>query len=154
MLYEFRISKYDSRFRINEVYCKEDWTSIGDIGKKFGGKEFTYSEYEQTECRYLKLVEEICSELDVTQMKITDLEDRSGECDYQNGATLTSVKQITNLVKDCLREKYWCKLSTKNFYIHFGYDYYLYIGSCLNFQYMNNLVSKNGLFIEFITGRT
>jgi len=105
-LHEFRISKYDSKYRINEDFLKEDWTSISDVGKIFNGEELTYSEYEQTENRYLKLIEEICSVLKLNQIMITDIEDCWGVCKYHNSEIVTSVEQIIDIVKDCLREKY------------------------------------------------
>jgi hypothetical protein len=32
---EYRICKYNPRFRVNGVYIKDEWTSVSDIGKTF-----------------------------------------------------------------------------------------------------------------------
>jgi len=40
-LYEYRIVKYNPKFRINGIYTKNEWTSISDIGDEFDGVFFT-----------------------------------------------------------------------------------------------------------------
>lgn len=34
-------------------------------------------------------------------------------------------QQINSFMKDCLREKCWAKLEANDFFLHFGYDYYI-----------------------------
>lgn len=147
-MYEFRISKYNYAYRQNGIFMKEDWTSISDVGKVYGGKKFTYREYESVEAKYLSLIKLICNELKISHMQITDLEDYSYKCSYSNGTVLKSIDDILNVAKDCLREKYWCKLSSNSHFFHFGYDFYLYVGSTLDYTCLSELAHEVGLFVE------
>ena len=55
---------------------------------------------------------------------------------------------ISQVARLALRENIWAKLESKDMYIHFGYDYYMYIGST---KHCNNMISKieeSGLFVE------
>lgn len=56
---EFRISKYNCKFRINEIYTKDEWTSIGDNGKEYDNTIFTYDEYHKVESSYLNAIKNI-----------------------------------------------------------------------------------------------
>jgi len=49
----------------------------------------------------------------------------------------------------CLREAIWCKLEAEGrFYIHFGWDYYMYIGSDKSSADAIQLATSDGLFVE------
>ena len=67
---------------------------------------------------------------------------------YRNGTALKGIDAIIGVARDCLREKYWCKLSAPKLEFHFGYDYYLYVCSPLDLQQTSVLVNELGLFIE------
>ncbi|MFD1169946.1 hypothetical protein [Oceanobacillus caeni] len=48
-----------------------------------------------------------------------------------------------------LRNIIWCKLGYKNqFFVHFGYDYYMYIGASRQCTKAINAVTRSGLFVE------
>jgi hypothetical protein len=43
---------------------------------------------------------------------------------------LVSAEQLDRVIRLALREAIWCRLEgASGFYVHFGYDYYMYIGS-------------------------
>ncbi len=147
-LYEFRISKYDYKYRHNGVYLKEEWTSINDVGKVFEGKMLTDSEYEYYERLYLSFIERVCAQLGITEMFVSCLEDYNNICPYSSGAHIKGTNAIIEVARDCLREKYWCKLVTDICQFHFGYDYYLYLCSSLNYDYVKDLATELGLYVE------
>ena len=146
-LYEFRISKYDKNYTKSAPLI-DQWTSISDVGKLFGDQILTWDEYEKAEKRYLQLIHQVCSTLNISQLQVTFLEDPFGECPYPNNSFLDGIDQVVEISKDCLRERYWCKLQSDCLFFHFGYDYYLYVGSHLNQQQLSSLASSVGLFIE------
>lgn len=146
----FRVSKYDEKHRCDGVYLKNEWTSIGDVGKVFNGKEFGIDEYKKTEGQYLLLIRKLCLKLNVCEMQITDLEDYFSACAHHNGSVLCGMQEILDVIRDCLREKYWCKLSADRLFVHFGYDYYLYIHCPLDSKCMSVLVKDVGLFLEIM----
>jgi len=147
-LYKYRISKYDGKFRQNGVYVKDEWTSIHDIGRIFNGAVLTRAEYERVEQSYLAVIQEICEKTNVCDMLVCSLEDPFTICTYSEGDRLIDVNTIVTVAQDCLQEKYWCKLETDTLCFHFGYDYYLYVISSLDFHNITRLVNKNGLFVE------
>lgn len=149
-LQEFRISKYNSDQRKGSIYLEDDWTNICDVGKKYNGHTLTLPEYVDVENKYLSFVEQLCAALNISQLQITDLEDYSHNCSYADKSVICSIPEILAVVRDCLREKYWCKLQSDNFYLHFGYDLYLYVGSLLDLDCVRNTSNKLGLYVESI----
>lgn len=152
------------------------WTSIGDIGRIYNGRKFTYEDYYQTEQAYVKLLVAIFQYLHARKIKLIQLEvyedlppkttyDKSGELrkwhkKVKNDMSL-SLEDLHYIVPLILRENMWGTLYHKRSrtYIHFGYDYYVYVNSSM-FYYHNDdkvyfnvdlekLVSKYGLFIEY-----
>jgi hypothetical protein len=62
------------------------------------------------------------------------------------GSQLT-IEQLEWIIRSSLRESVWCKLSGPNgSYIHFSYDYYLYIGSASNS--VDKWSPPNGIYAE------
>jgi len=56
---------------------------------------------------------------------------------------------LADVCRLVLREILWCKLeSTNGFYIHFGYDYYMYVGSPVSSQRAIDYGKQNGLYVE------
>ena len=147
-IHEYRVSKYDITKRIQHVFTGDDWTSISDIGQTFNGEVLTYSEYLRVESGYMSFIERICDKLNVSKLKITGLEDYRRICPYRNKQILRSVAQITNVARDCLREDYWCRMESKKLFFHFGYEFYLYIGSPLTYDTVAEIAKENGLYVE------
>lgn len=62
---------------------------------------------------------------------------------------LLSKTQVKEVVKQILRENIWCKLiKGDSFYLHFGYDYYMYIGADNKCDSAIQLIKDNNMFIE------
>ena len=63
--------------------------------------------------------------------------------------TVIEIRDIEHLCRLVLREQLWCKLENDNImFIHFGYDYYMYIGCLSKSEGVINLIKKIGLFLE------
>ncbi len=60
--------------------------------------------------------------------------------------------KIIEIATKCLREELWCKImSPYKLFVHFGYDYYMYIGSAKELSTEIILeIEKLGLFVELI----
>lgn len=142
----FRISKYNPIYRKQGSYMKDEWTSISDIGKLFNGKIFTSEEYKAIESSYISCIHTIILEANIKKCTIKNFENYS-ETAWENNQIIYG-NQIVLFIIDCLRENCWGKLQGSNFYIHFGYDYYVYIGTLLDLGQIISITSKNGLFCE------
>ena len=144
---ECRISKYNEKYRINGIYTRDEWTSMSDIGKKYGNIIFTYDEYVKVETKYLNVIKNILNAGKVKFLQIQGLEDYKHVCQFTPKQKVY-LCEILNISQDCLREKYWCRLESDKMFIHFGYDYYMYIGSNLTYDEMKKIVDEQGLYIE------
>lgn len=60
-----------------------------------------------------------------------------------------SLQEIKEIARLSLREVVWCKLTLQEtFFVHFGYDYYMYIGAYKDCPKALIKTRKSGLFVE------
>ena len=52
-MHQYRITKYDPRYRLNGAYTKEEWTDVSDVGRTFDGVPLTLQEYERVEQQHI-----------------------------------------------------------------------------------------------------
>jgi len=160
-MYCWRITKYNPKYR-NEKghYLKEEWTFFAQIGTTVEGKKVTFDEYVEIENKYIKAVLLIMECAQIESMQIVGLQkDKKLQkkwLEKQDIEIFNSLKNgqwvdrtiISHIIRLILREKIWCKLESENMYIHFGWDYYMFIGSTKPCQSAIKAIEKNGLFVE------
>ncbi|MEK9197203.1 DUF7683 domain-containing protein [Ureibacillus sp. FSL E2-3493] len=163
MKYQWRITKYNPVFRNRDgSYMADEWTSASDIGNAFSGKEFTLNEYLEVENAYVASVMEYLRESQLTSLRVVQLQihhelflDKTSPL-YEDTFNLPIVedsviheKDIPTICKMILRDYIHCHfVSMGQFFVHFGWDYYMYIGSN---QPCNNAIQfaqNNKLFVE------
>lgn len=153
----FRVTKYDPQQRdASGAFLGDDWISVSDIGKPYGGRTLTRSEYLLVEDKYVTAVVEFMEILSVDELIIADLELREvGEDNLpDHGCTHALVNgrvvrgaELECVVRMALREQAWFRLNGRaGFYVHFGYDYYMYIGASVSVLHYPKL--PPGLFAE------
>lgn len=151
MNYMWRVTKYDPKNRdSNGSYSINEWTSFSDIGKIYNGIELSTYEYIQYEKAYIKAVFLFMKCNQVEQLKIVGLEiyDEETESNLEEGMIL-SEDIIESVIRDVLRERIWCKLIfSEILFIHFGYDYNMYIGSMKLCREVLDEIEQSNLFIE------
>lgn len=161
----FRVTKYNhEKFGTSEYM--DDWTSVSDVGKTFGGKALTPEVYIETENKYIYLLCEFMEENNVFSFNVCNSEiyhveksldkiDSLGvwmpkgakELIYSISKTkkIEGKKNISILARLILREILWCRLEHPRMFVHFGYDYYMYVGC-------NKKIDENryteGMYIE------
>lgn len=161
--YGWRITNYNPASRNeNGAYLKDEWTSISDVGKSFDGKILTVEEYLKVEDAYVSTALKFFSESGIKFLQISYVEKRnlqnvekhlyndiSFNPKYVRKKLLVSGRDLEDICRLVLREIIWCRIETEgNFYIHFGYDYYMYIGSSIASKKTIKFGEKRGLFIE------
>lgn len=165
IMLSYRITKYNPTFR-NSLgwYEKNDWTSISDIGKQFDGKELTFEDYIKIEDAYVQAIMLFMDFLKLNSLTVTYLEKywkRPIPDIYRSKTMLELFKKISvgqeldksevaDIARLMLRETVWCKPESKDkMFIHFGWDYYMYIGSAEKpAESMIATIEKSGLFVE------
>lgn len=154
MNYMWRVTKYNSLNRDeNGYYIKDEWTSFSDIGNSYNGLEFTMSEYLKYEKAYIDSILSLMECNNIQSLNVVDLEikyeDDNEFINTIKEGMLLSRTQIKEVVKQILRDNIWCKLTGSNsFYVHFGYDYYMYVGADNKCDSAIRLIKDNNLFIE------
>jgi hypothetical protein len=141
-MHTYRLTKYDPRRREPDgAYLKDDWTSIADIGQVIAGAIFTQEQYLAVEAAHVQTVIRLCHRAGVDSLSVSDLERRNTtlmrdlddgvleRCSEVSNGMSVAQQQLEHVIRGCLREYIWCRLfDSAGSYIHFGYDYYVYVG--------------------------
>lgn len=143
---EYRISKYDPVYRINGIYQRKEWTSIADVGASFDGKILNMGDYLAVEQFYIRLLAFLAEKSKAFPLRIFNLE--GGQEGVWKEGQMIEPGIFSMIAADCLRENCWCRLLSDNFFIHFGYDYYVYVGCDLTHGEIKNIASRFSLFVE------
>ena len=166
-IFQWRITKYNPNFRDENGHYTliEDWTCPSEIGKTINGNEFTLDDYFQVEAAYIDSAIKFIEESGIDLLRILQLEchileeDRTSllyEKEFEELVLkedlVINKNEIRLICKMVLRNFLWCKLYRKDhFFIHFGWDYYMYIGSNVNCVSAIEFAENNGLFVEQCT---
>jgi hypothetical protein len=154
-LFSWRITKYNPKKRDEEgsYLDREEWTSFSEVGIKVSEEE-----YLKTESNYLNAITTFMNETGINKLYLVDLEICSHEAENQSAVPFltniwvgksVSAQEIIELAKLTLREVIWCKLSYKNkFFVHFGYDYYMFIGASMDSPNARQKIEETGLYVE------
>jgi len=159
------ITKYNPvYYNEKDVYTKDEWTAISDVGKIYDGSVFTIQEYLETEKKYIEAVKIImqlnkCKELNIRHLEKSDYrkgftpeEDEKLEAKHIKIEDKQKInyKDIDVVIKLILREDMWCDLInlSKRLYIRFGYDYYMYFNTKIKKEIYKESIEKLGLFVD------
>lgn len=165
--YQWRVTKYNPDFRDENGYytLTEEWTCPSEIGGIFNGKKFTLDEYLQVEAAYVNAVIKFIEECGINSLRILKLsqwniseEDKTSnlyEAEFEQLVLqedlMVNKNEIRLICKMVLRNFLDCQLYLKDkFFVHFGWDYYMYIGSYVNCSSAIEFTTNNGLFVEQI----
>ena len=153
-VFEYRVTKYDPAFRdADGAYTRDEWTSVSEIGKSFGGVVLTRDEYERVERAYVEAAMAFLREAEVLSLTIAGLENYAGHPLAFSEGSLLSLEHIAEVIPQVLREAFWCRLEGPEMFLHFGWDYYLYIGvprQCPQAEYLaQQLVGQRQVDVGF-----
>ena len=143
---EYRITKYNPTNRVEGVYIVDEWTSYSDIGKVFGGIKLSPDTYLKTERAYIDCCIELIEKANVSCLSLEQVEYYSENIHFPS--SISNAQEISQVIEACLREQCWLKLIAKDFFIHFGYDYYMYIGCLLPIESVTEIATRHGLYCE------
>ena len=165
------IVKYSpENYNENGVYTKDEWISRSYIGIVYEGKPFTLGEYLDVEQRYVNVVLSVMNATNCKYMTIQYLEADKNYIAKQikvskfrkiDSRLLSSVPlleknrkisstKLSDILRLALREYIYVVLSNKEHgvFVRFGYDYYLNIACSLDNDVLEDIVRKEGLFLD------
>jgi hypothetical protein len=153
MVYKYRITKYSPEKRDKDgKYLGNEWTSFSDVGRTLDSKIFTEEEYYQIEDIYISVALSFLDEAGIDKLALTYLENAQG---YQEPGLRLQVggeyglQDVERLFRLALREKIWGKFEWQNkAYVHFGWDYYMYLGVATPCPQSLSYTGEKGLFVE------
>ena len=145
---EYRVTKYNPAFRDQSgAYTKDEWTFFRQIGQTFSGVPFTTAEYERVEDAYVEVALSFLRESGMSSMKVAGFENRMQMLDFQNDSGLP-FDRIGEIIRRILREEFWCRLEGSDGFIHFGWDYYMYVGMPHPCPKAQARAAELGLYVE------
>jgi len=163
-IHYWRITKYNPKNRDeNGIYQKYEWTSVSEVGKIFDNGELLFDVYLFCENAYIDAIIKIMRENGVESLKVDALEIHNYDnyADFTEPTTkkyfrtlrnnmLIPKQEVAQVSRFILRELIWCKLVSDRMFVHFGYDYYMYIGSEQQSEELLKAIESNGLFVEIV----
>lgn len=117
------------------------------VGQSFNGVEFTAEEYARIESAYVAAALAFLREGGVTEMCVAGLEDSRQVSRLFEGQTL-GTDTLEPAMRSILREEFWCRFESESAFVHFGWDYYMYVGIPCACTAAREAVEKLGLFVE------
>ncbi len=149
---QYRVTKYDPRYRdAAGAYKRDEWIMHSQIGEYFVDGVLTEPRYLATENAYIHAAVSFLSESGVDSLAIESLENARGyECSALNIADghVCSLLEIADIARLVLRDHLWCKLTGDTAFVHFGWDYYMYIGVPMACPIAIIAATESGLFVE------
>ncbi len=149
---QYRVTKYDPNYRdASGAFKRNEWIAHSQIGDTFDDGLLTVGDYLTAENAYVQAAVSFLSESGVNSLAIDSLENaHSYDCSaliLANGhdCSLLEIADITRLV---LRDSIWCKLVGDSAFLHFGWDYYMYIGVPAECPIATLAATESGLFVE------
>ena len=119
-----------------------------DIGRAFAGVVLTDEEYRLVEQAYIDSAVAFLREGGLTSLRVEGLENQNGfALGFGEGAVF-SVEQVGDLVRMILREEFWRRLEGRSGFLHFGWDYYMYIGVPYRCMASEQFAETLGLYPE------
>ena len=152
----YRLTKYDPALRdARGAYAADDWTSIDDVGNTYDEVLLTQRAYERVESAYLDVIRAFVAEAGLDALTITALDIPQDEGSLDPAPLIYHVGDrvgddlLTALCRGALRGDLWCQLDDPSgFYLHFGYDLYVYLATPVPAPGAHALARSCGLFLE------
>jgi hypothetical protein len=151
--FEFRLSKYDPAKRdLTGAFRDQDWVSYSQIGSEIGGRVLRKGEYERVEDAYVETIREMLTEAGLQQVGIERFR-RFGKPArdikaFRKGQKV-DLDTLSRLTRLTLQDRVEVGFSVpRKMYLHFGFDFLVYIGLARPTPAAKAFASENGLFLE------
>jgi hypothetical protein len=144
-MFEYRVTKYDPTRRDPEGrYLFDEWTAFSDVGRKVD-----LAEYEQFERSYIDVALAFMAEAGISALSVADLENpQHVALPFVGGAQLHEA-ELRTAFRLVLREECWCRfLHPNGAFVHFGYDYYMYVATPHDCLEAKRFANRRNLFVE------
>ena len=125
----------------------DEWYLHSQIGKRFGGVLLTEDEYLRVESAYISTAAHFYREAGLPDIFAIGVADHRRQGAPPEGSLILP-QDLAKLCRAMLREEYGCRIEGGDFFIHFGWDFYMYIGTSAPCEGALNFAASIGLFPE------
>ncbi|MCH7725619.1 MAG: hypothetical protein IH991_03935 [Planctomycetes bacterium] len=151
-MHQYRVTKYDPKYRNRSgAFTRGDWIAVSDIGSTFNGVVLTAFAYLAVENAYVESALAFFAEAGVESLAISSLENHgnyaNSDIPFADGH-MCSLLEVADIARLNLRSSIWCRLVADNAFLHFGYDYYMYVGLPTPCPASIDFATRSGLFVE------
>jgi hypothetical protein len=87
----------------------------------------TPGEYQRVEDAYVSAALAFLHEAGVKTLTVEGLEAQGNAPSVAAGSSL-GLADVAEVIRRALREEFWCRLEGPEAFVHFGRDYYMYVG--------------------------
>jgi hypothetical protein len=161
MEYQWRVTKYDPSKRNSDgSYAENEWVGVFELNHTFNAKTFTVNDYLETEEKYVNAAIRFFDETHEKSVILHDWhKDGTGNTDmmpfnldisqdFKDGQSI-SRESLPLVMRMLLRNIAHCSIEIKDkFFIHIGWDFYMYVGSSTDLPDAVSEVRQTGLFVE------
>ena len=164
---KYRVTKYDPKNRNDKGhYMFDHWTEISDVGRTLEGELVTPEAYFKEEEDYVKAVIDILNDSNQNYLRLIGFDeklfksalkenkkewfhDSSFENILLSEDLKIGIKDIPTIIRLNLRNYIHATLEIKDrYYVHFGYDFYMYVGAPSLSQKTIDKINITNVFIE------
>lgn len=147
--FQYRVTKYDPRFRDSRgAFLRDDWTSISDVGQEFDGVILTAEAYQAVEDTYVEAALAFLTEAGFASVRCVDVENNRECATAKAEGASVPLPELRAVIRDLLRGEWWCRVEAAGAFLHFGYDYHMYVGVPVRCERACALAHQRGLFVE------
>lgn len=137
----YTVSKYNEK-----VDNHNEWTDYSDIGKVFDGKELTMEDYLSVEQKYIDFIRDVLDVGNISVLVLTEFEIHE-DIKWKENQTIKA-SEAPEVIKDILRNRFWCKFKSTDLCLCFGFDFYMHVKTNVNYGSLLELCNKYGLYIK------
>lgn len=164
---KYLVTKYDPKNRNGKGhYMYDHWTEISDVGRTLEGELVTPEAYLKVEEDYVKAVIDILNDSNQTYLRLIGFDEKSyksslkenkkewfHDASFENIVLSEDMKiginEIPTIIRLNLRNYLHATLEIKDkYYVHFGYDFYMYVGAPKLSQKTVDKINATNVFIE------
>ncbi|CAG9621556.1 DUF7683 domain-containing protein [Sutcliffiella rhizosphaerae] len=162
---QWRVTKYNPIYRDEHGHftLREEWTSPSEIWKTINGEVLTLDKYLQVEATYIDSIIKFMDASDLDYLRVMMLsintiseEEKTSALYYKDFEKIVlqedkivNRNEIRQICKMILRDFIFCQFYNEDkFFVHFGWDYYMYIGSYVKCLPAIEFAVNNDLFVE------
>jgi len=147
--HELRLSRYEPGALQSAT---STWTSISDVGQLFDDGLLSQAEYERVEDLYLVALESLLKDAGRPELTVSDLQLAplaSAPARVVREGARVGVAEALEICRLELRDELSCRLDDdERFYVHVGFDFYVYVGCERLTPSVSAAIERSGLFIE------